>query len=257
MLVVISPAKKLDSESPSEKSLAYSKPAMLRSAQDLVEVARKLNYRQLADLMKLSDKLVKLNQQRYQDFSTPFTRSNAKQAALTFTGDTYLGLDASSFSKKDHDYAQDYLRILSGLYGVLRPLDLIQPYRLEMGVRLKTDKGKNLYDFWGEKITLNLNKSIIKTDSEYLLNCASNEYFKVIKPGLLKADVITPVFKQVKHGQARMLGMMAKRARGAMARHVIQNNIDRPEGLKDFKANGYRFQTRLSDPQIFEFHRTA
>ena len=257
MLVVISPAKKLDVDSTAEKGLAYSKPALLKPAQELIDVARKLSNKKLADLMKLSDALVELNQQRYRDFSTPFTRSNAKQAALTFTGDTYLGLDASSFSKEEHAYAQEHLRILSGLYGVLRQLDLMQAYRLEMGTRLKTSKGNNLYDFWDDKISLNLNKVIAKTGSKYLLNCASNEYFKVVKPDLLKADVITPVFKQVKDGQARMLGMMAKRARGAMARHVVQNRIESPEGLKDFRADGYRFQSKLSDSQIFEFHRRA
>ena len=257
MLVVISPAKKLDVESPAEKSLNFTKPARLGGSLDLINVARKLKHKQLADLMKLSDNLVELNLQRYKDFSTPFTKKNAKQAALTFMGDTYVGLDASSFSADEHKYAQDHLRILSGLYGVLRPLDLIQPYRLEMGIRLKTAKGKNLYDFWGEQITLNLNKSLSKVKSKYLINCASNEYYKVIKPGILKADIITTVFKQVKDGEARMLGMMAKRARGAMARYIIQNHIDRPEGLKDFKADGYRFQGKLSDPQTFEFHRKA
>ena len=257
MLVVISPAKKLDVDSRAEKTLAYSKPALLKPAQDLIDVARKLNNKQLADLMKLSEPLVKLNMQRYRDFSVPFTLSNAKQAALTFTGDTYQGLDASSFSNEEHDYAQQHLRILSGLYGVLRPLDLMQAYRLEMGIRLKTSKGNNLYDFWDEKITLNLNKAIAKTGSKYLINCASNEYFKAVKSDLLKADVITPVFKQVKDGQARMLGMMAKRARGAMARYIIQNRLESPEELKGFKSDGYRFQSKLSDLQIFEFHRRA
>ena len=257
MLVVISPAKKLDFASRADVKLPYTRPTMLKTSKDIIDVARKLSHRQLAKLMKISDKLVALNRQRYQDFSTPFNLGNAKQAALAFVGDTYLGLDASSFSTEEYAYAQEYLRILSGLYGLLRPLDLIQPYRLEMGIRLKTPLGKNLYDFWGDQITRGLNKSISKTKSKYLLNCASNEYIKAVKPDLLKADIITPVFKQVKDGQARMLGMMAKRARGAMARYVIQNKIGRPGELKDFKVDGYRFMRKFSDSQTFEYHRKA
>jgi uncharacterized protein len=257
MLVVISPAKKLDFESRADKALPATKPSMLKATEELIGVTRSLSRKKLADLMKISDKLVGLNRQRFQDFSTPFTKTNAKQAVLTFMGDTYLGLDAGSLSADDLDYAQDHLRILSGLYGLLRPLDLMQPYRLEMGIRLKTPGADNLYDFWADQITVNLNKSIVKTASKHLLNCASNEYFKAVKPNLLKADIVTPVFKQVKDGQARMLGMMAKRARGAMARYVIQNNIDRSAGLKDFKVDGYRFQAKLSNSELLEFHRRA
>jgi uncharacterized protein len=256
MLVVISPAKKLDLESSVEKTLKYSKPALLKSAEELIGAARQLSEKQLAKLMKLSEPLAKLNQQRYQDFSIPFTKSNAKQAVLTFNGDTYQGLDALSFSAEEHEYAQQHLRILSGLYGVLRPLDLIQAYRLEMGTKLKTEKGLNLYNFWGEQITRNINKNIVETESEYLLNCASNEYFKAVKLDLIKAKVVTPVFKQVKNGEARMLGMMAKRARGAMARYIVQNKVERLADLKEFKADGYRFQNKLSDSDKFEFHRS-
>lgn len=257
MLVVISPAKRLDFESHGDKDLPHTRPLMLKSAEAIIDVARSLSHKQLADLMNISDKLVVHNRQRYQNFSTPFNLTNAKQAALAFVGDTYLGLDACSFSTEEYAYAQEYLRILSGLYGLLRPLDLIQPYRLEMGIRLKTPLGKNLYDFWGDQITRGLNKSISKTKSKYLLNCASNEYIKAVKPDLLKADIITPVFKQVKDGQARMLGMMAKRARGAMARYVIQNKIGRPGELKDFNVDGYRFMRKFSDSRIFEYHRKA
>jgi uncharacterized protein len=255
MLVVISPAKKLDVESSVEKTLKHSKPAMLKPAQELIGVARQLSYKQLAKLMKLSEPLAKLNQQRYRDFTVPFTKINAKQAALTFNGDTYQGLDALSFSDTEHEYAQQHLRILSGLYGVLRPLDLIQAYRLEMGTKLKTEKGQNLYDFWGEQITKNLNKTLLSTESKYLINCASNEYFKAVKLDLIKANVLTPVFKQVKNGEARMLGMMAKRARGAMARYIVQNKVERLVDLKEFKADGYRFQSKLSDSDKFVFHR--
>lgn len=257
MLVVISPAKKLDFESRTNAALPYTKPSMLKATEELIDVARNLSHKQLANLMKISDKLVQLNQQRYQNFSTPFTLTNAKQAALTFTGDTYQGLDAGSMSAQELEYAQAHLRILSGLYGLLRPLDLMQPYRLEMGIKLKTHKGGNLYDFWGQQITQSLNKSIRSIDSNYLVNCASNEYFKAVNPDLLRADIITPVFKQARDGQARMLGMMAKRARGAMARYIMQNKIAQPEGLKDFRVDGYRFQSKHSDAQVFEFHRRA
>ena len=257
MLVVISPAKKLDFASPVLNSVPHSKPAMLKSASELIEVAKGLSHSELAKLMKISDKLVVENRQRYQDFSTPFTKKNARQAALAFVGDTYLGLDAGSLKADDYDYAQEHLRILSGLYGLLRPFDLMQAYRLEMGTRLKTNKGKDLYEFWDEKITRALNKSLEKSGSKYLLNCASNEYIKAVQPGALKAVIITPVFKQVKNGEARMLGMMAKRARGSMARFVIENRITEPAQLRDFKVDGYRYMARHSSADTLEFHRKA
>ncbi len=257
MLVLISPAKKQHAEIHADRALPYTRPTMLKATQELIEVARSLSHKQMADLMRISDKLVELNRQRYRDFSLPFTKDNARQAVLTFMGDTYRGLDAASMSAQDLDYAQKHLRILSGLYGLLRPLDLIQAYRLEMGIKMNTGKGGNLYEFWGQQITRNLNKSFSNTNSQYLINCASNEYFRALQPDALKADVITPVFSQVKDGQVRMMGMMAKRARGAMARYLIQNRIDRPEGLKDFSVDGYRFQARVSDSQIFEFYRQA
>jgi uncharacterized protein len=257
MLIVISPAKKLDFDNKTAAGLSFTRPAMLKASEDIIEVARGLSHKQMAGLMKISDPLVKLNRQRYQDFTTPFTKKNAKQAALAFTGDTYLGLDAQSFSSADYKYAQDNLRILSGLYGLLRPLDLIQAYRLEMGIKLKTARGKNLYEFWGDEITLALNKALAKNHSKFLLNCASNEYIKVVKTEQLKAEVITPEFKQVKNGESRMIGMMAKRARGAMARFVIQNEIDRVEDLKDFQTDGYQFQPKISGSQQLIFHRQA
>jgi cytoplasmic iron level regulating protein YaaA (DUF328/UPF0246 family) len=257
MLIVISPAKKLDFENKVDAGLSFTRPEMLKASEDIIDVARGLSHKQMTGLMKISDPLVELNRQRYQDFSTPFTKKNAKQAALAFIGDTYLGLDAQSFSSSDYNYAQDYLRILSGLYGLLRPLDLIQAYRLEMGIKLKTARGKNLYEFWGNEITFSLNKAIAKTNSQFLLNCASNEYIKVVKAEKLKAEVITPVFKQVKNGESRMIGMMAKRARGAMARFVIQNGVDRVDDLKDFQVQGYKFQPKISESRQLVFHRQA
>ena len=257
MLVVVSPAKKLDFSSFADKDLPSTKPAMLKSAEELVQVMQKYDLGKLGKLMKINDKIAGENVQRYKEFSTPFKPSNARQAVLAFNGDTYLGLEAQSLSQEEHEYAQSHLRILSGLYGVLRPLDLIQPYRLEMGLKLKTDKGDSIYDFWGEQITARLNRELAACGSEYLLNCASNEYMGAIQQDKLKAKIITPVFKQVKNGEARMLGMMAKRARGAMARFIVQNQVSTPKELELFKVDGYRFQRKLSDEQTMEFHRKA
>ena len=257
MLVVVSPAKKLDFSSFADSNLPSTKPAMLKSSQELVAVMQKYDLRKLSELMKVNDKIAEENVKRYKEFSTPFKPSNARQAVLAFNGDTYLGLEAQSLSEEEHEYAQSHLRILSGLYGVLRPLDLIQPYRLEMGLKLKTEKGDSIYDFWGEKITARLNRELAACGSEYLLNCASNEYIGAIQQDKLRAKVITPVFKQVKNGETRMLGMMAKRARGAMARFVVQNQVSTPKELESFKVDGYRFQRKLSDEQTMEFHRKA
>ena len=257
MIVVISPAKKLGLESRAAEGVAASKPELMADTTKLVEVLRGMSEKKLGTLMKLSDKLATLNHQRYQDFSLPLTKRNARQSVFTFMGDTYIGLDAATLQADDLEYAQSHLRILSGLYGVLRPLDLMQAYRLEMGTRLKTTQAANLYEFWGEKITDNLNATLTAQGSKFLLNCASNEYFKAIQPEGLDGSIITPVFKQVKNGEARMIGMMAKRARGALARFVLINQIDKPDDLKDFKADGYRFQKRLSSETHFEFHKSS
>lgn len=257
MLVVLSPAKKLDFNSVGSEDIPATKPRHLKYTSELIDVMKKQSPAELGKLMKLSDALAKLNHQRYQDFSTSFTRKNSRQAVLAFSGDTYIGLGAGQFSDEDFQYAQDHLRILSGLYGVLRPLDLIQPYRLEMGTRLKNSRGSNLYEFWGDELAKSLNKSLKACDSRFLLNCSSNEYFQVVKADSLQAEVINPVFKQVKNGEARMLGMMAKRARGALANFLVKNQIDKPEYLKDFRADGYRFQKNLSSDTQFEFHRKA
>ncbi|MAU40518.1 MAG: peroxide stress protein YaaA [Kordiimonas sp.] len=258
MLVVVSPAKKLDFEE-NFSSLPHSQPDFLDQSEELIEVARDLSREDIASLMKISDNLADLNYQRYRHFSRPFTLANAKQAVLAFKGDTYRGLDAETLSDDDMDYAQRHFRILSGLYGVLRPLDLIQPYRLEMGTKLANPSGKNLYEFWDQQITTSLNKALEDacgpSAQKVLVNCASQEYFKAVKPSALNGRVITPVFKEVKDGQARVLGMMAKKARGMMARYIIQQRIDIPEGLKDFDLDGYTFQPDLSDDNVLEFHR--
>lgn len=254
MLVLISPAKKLDA-TVKESALGHTQPDLIGETEQLVQVARKLSRGDLGRLMKISDTLADLNYHRFQAFRTPFTPDNAKQAVLAFTGDTYIGLDARSLSEDDLDYAQDHLRILSGLYGLLKPLDLMQPYRLEMGTKLSTPRGEDLYDFWGGKITAAINDAVAGEDEPVVVNLASNEYIKAVKADKLKARFITPVFKVVKDGQPKVLGMLAKRARGMMTRYIIENRIENVEGLKAFHSDGYRFVPELSDDDRLEFHK--
>ncbi|RMF10062.1 MAG: peroxide stress protein YaaA [Alphaproteobacteria bacterium] len=256
MLVLISPAKKLDTTI-KDSVLPHTQPELIGEAEQLVAVARKLSRGDLGRLMNISDKLADLNYQRFQAFRTPFTPDNAKQGVLAFTGDTYVGLDAGSLNDEDLAYAQDHLRILSGLYGLLRPLDLMQPYRLEMGTKLANPRGEDLYDFWGDRITEAINEAVAGEAEPVVVNLASNEYIKAVKADKLKARFITPVFKVVKDGQARVLGMLAKRARGMMARYIIENRIEDPEQLKGFDADGYRFVAELSDDDRLEFHKPS
>ena len=256
MIVVVSPAKKLDFESESIKP-DWSEPDYLDQSEKLINAARKLTRSKLAKIMNVSDAIADLNYERYREFSRPFTLANARQAVFAFKGDTYVGLDAETLSEEDLAYAQDHFRILSGLYGILRPLDLMQPYRLEMGCRLKVPYRKNLYDFWNGTLTAGLNDLLEEQNSKIVVNCASNEYFRSIKEKDLNATVITPVFKVVKDGMAKSPGMMTKKARGQMARFIIQNKIEKAEDLKKFNADGYKFIPSLSDEHKFEFHRVA
>jgi len=254
MLVVVSPAKKMDFSEDVTRS-GWSQPDFLEDSLNLIKAAKKLTRDEIAALMKISDKLADLNYNRYRSFSTPFTPANAKQAVFAFKGDTYVGLDADSLEEADLNYAQEHFRILSGLYGLLRPLDLIQPYRLEMGCRLANERGRNLYEYWGEGLSIAINDILAQHDNDILVNCASQEYFKAVKTDLIKGRIVTPVFKQVKEGHARALGMFAKRARGMMARYILTNKIDDFEGLKDFDLDGYKFQPSLSDHAVLEFHK--
>lgn len=242
MFCVVSPAKKLDFDSP-VPSAFHTQPAFWKDTVELSETTRKLSRSDLSQLMKISEKLADLNHARFQGFSSEQNTDNAKQAALAFSGDTYVGLDAETLSDDDFAFAQDHFGILSGFYGLLRPLDLIQPYRLEMGTRLANPRGNNLYDFWGGQIAERINEL---NGGQALINCASNEYFKAIDKKVLAGPVITPVFKEVKGGVAKTIGLMAKRARGAMARYIIQNRIDTPETIKDFAENGYVYREDLS-----------
>lgn len=256
MIVVVSPAKKLDFENDEVKP-NWSVPDYLDQSETLIKTARKMTRNDIAGLMKVSEKIADLNYERYRDFETPFTLTNSKQAAFAFKGDTYVGLEAETLSEDDLEFAQNHFRILSGLYGMLRPLDLMQPYRLEMGVRLKNPKGKNLYEFWGNTMTDGLNELLEKQQSKVIINCASNEYFKSVNEKELNGDVITPVFKIVKEGVAKSPGMMAKRARGMMARFIIQNKLDNAEDIKKFDLDGYKFMPALSNEDTFEYHKVV
>ncbi|MEZ5489970.1 MAG: peroxide stress protein YaaA [Gammaproteobacteria bacterium] len=240
MLVVLSPAKSLDLESP-VATRKFSQPEFLSEARKLVKDLKKLNPEELSELMHMSSKLGTLNYARFANWQTPFDKDNARPAIFTFIGDVYQGLEAKSFTSADLNYAQKHLRILSGLYGVLRPLDLMQPYRLEMGTRLATSKGQDLYGFWGRKLTSNLNEDLATEKGKILLNLASNEYFNAIDVKALDGTVITPVFKDFSNGKYRFLSFYAKQARGMMAAFVIRNRITTVEKLKEFDSAGYRF----------------
>jgi len=256
MIVVVSPAKKLDFENDEVKP-NWSVPDYLDQSETLIKTARKMTRNDIAGLMKVSEKIADLNYERYRDFETPFTLTNSKQAAFAFKGDTYVGLEAETLSEDDLEFAQNHFRILSGLYGMLRPLDLMQPYRLEMGVRLKNPKGKNLYEFWGNTLIDGLNELLEKQKNKVIINCASNEYFKSVNEKELNGGVITPVFKIVKEGVAKGPGMMAKRARGMMARFIIQNKLEKAEEIKKFDMDGYKFMPALSNEDTFEYHKVV
>jgi uncharacterized protein len=256
MIIVLSPAKSLDYDTPPHIP-THTLPDFIDDAAALIDELRVLSPQQIASLMDISDPLAQLNFQRYADWSRTFSPENAKQAVLAFNGDVYEGFDARSLSATDLDYAQRHVRVLSGLYGLLRPLDLLQPYRLEMGTRFANARGKDLYAFWGERITQALNAQLqTRTDaSRVLVNCASTEYFRSVKPKLLDAPVITPVFEDWKGGRYKIISFHAKRARGLMARHVVENRIETPEGLKTFAAEGYAFDAAASNDANYVFRR--
>jgi len=254
MLIVVSPAKTLDYETPA-KTRVFTQPDYLDNSQQLITRLRQLQPHDIASLMKVSDKIAGLNFERYQNWDKKFTVKNAKQSVLAFKGDVYTGLDAESFSAKDFSFAQKHLRVLSGLYGLLRPLDLMQAYRLEMGTRLDTDQGKNLYEFWGSTITDGLNAQLKKIKSKTLINLASNEYFKAVKPRELNAEIITPAFKEFKNGDYKMIGFYAKKARGMLSRYIIQHQLSNPEDIKTFSEDGYKLNKKLSKDNSWVFTR--
>ncbi len=254
MLMVISPAKKLDFESPA-KIIDFSDSEFLDDSQQLAEIMKKYTPNQLSKLMHLSDKLAQLNSARYGEWQRPFNLSNAKQAVYGFQGDVYQGLDIETLKKPAINYLQKNLRILSGLYGYLKPLDLIQPYRLEMGTKLNNPKGKDLYVFWQQTITNAVNKDLSKNNTLHLINLASNEYFKAIEKNSVNGSIITPAFKDWKNGQFKMISFYAKKARGLMVRYAAENKITNPQDLKNFDLDGYRFAEDMSTDTGWTFTR--
>ena len=254
MLMVISPAKTLDFET-SAKTKVSTQPDFLDQSQQLIDQLRELSPSDISDLMSISDKLGNLNFDRFLNWHTPFDADNAKQAVLAFKGDVYTGLDAESFNSKEFKFAQKHLRILSGLYGLLRPLDYIQPYRLEMGTRFANKSGDNLYQFWGGQITAAMNAQLKKSSSDVLLNLASNEYFKSIQQKNINADIITPVFKDLKNGKYKIISFYAKKARGLMSAYVIKNQLTDVDKIKQFDTGGYRYNAAMSSAREWVFTR--
>lgn len=255
MLLVVSPAKTLDYES--ELPLSedqFTQPELLKDSQVLVNQLKEYSPSEIGSLMKLSDKLAVLNATRFVEWKKPFTPKNARPAVYAFKGDVYTGLDAYQLTKQDMKFAQKHLRILSGLYGLLKPLDLMQAYRLEMGTKLENERGKDLYAFWGNKITDQLNLDL-KAKGDVLINLASNEYFKSVQKKALNAEIITPVFKDEKNGQYKVISFFAKKARGMMAAYIIQNRITKAEDIKSFDVAGYQFNPDMSKGNEWVFSR--
>ena len=254
MLMVLSPAKSLDFDTPARVK-AYTLPDFLAQSAELVQLLRALSMQQVAKMMSLSDSLAALNVARYSAWHPDFNLTNAKQAMFAFNGDVYEGLSAATLSREDIDFAQQHLRILSGLYGVLRPLDLIQPYRLEMSTPLRSDVGDTLYAFWDQVPTQQINLELGSHAHRVLINLASEEYFKVIRPKFLESRICTPVFQDGKNGQYKVVSVYAKRARGLMARYIITKKIAEPEALKAFDGEGYRYTPEVSDATKWVFRR--
>ncbi|HCT5522639.1 TPA: peroxide stress protein YaaA [Klebsiella aerogenes] len=254
MLILISPAKTLDYQSPLATT-RYTQPELLEHSQQLIGIARKLTAPQIGKLMSISDKLADLNATRFHDWHPDFTPQNARQAILAFKGDVYTGLQAETFSEADFDFAQQHLRMLSGLYGVLRPLDLMQPYRLEMGIKLENPQGKDLYHFWGDIITDKLNQALQAQGDDIVINLASDEYFKSVKPKKLQGQLIKPVFLDEKNGKFKVISFYAKKARGLMSRYIIENRLTRPEQLQAFNSEGYFFDGEASEKGKLVFKR--
>ncbi|MGB5276525.1 MAG: peroxide stress protein YaaA [Gammaproteobacteria bacterium] len=254
MLITLSPSKGQDFDSPSPSN-TYSKPESLKDSELLIKELRKYKRQDIQQLMAVSENIAQLNAERFKSFKTPFTTKNAKQAIFAFKGDVYSGIEIEEYREADLHYAQDHLRILSGLYGCLRPLDLIQPYRLEMKTRLTNTRGENLYQFWGDSITDTLNKQLEKQKAPVLVNLASNEYFKSVKPKKLKGRLLNINFKETRDGKTRIVAIFAKRARGMMADYILRNRIEKPEQIKKFNQGGYRFSRELSDDKQWTFVR--
>jgi len=255
MLIVLSPAKSLDYKTPA-KVKAPTLPEFVSESAKLIADLKKLAPQEVADLMGLSDQLAILNVGRYRDWSKKFTDHNSKPAIYAFDGDVYDGFDVKTLNTKAVDFAQEHIRILSGLYGALRPLDLMQPYRLEMGTAFKNARGKDLYAFWGERVTNSIKQVLEKQKKPLLLNLASEEYFKVLQPKKLDCPVIAPIFQDEKDGKYKIISFYAKRARGLMARYVVENRITDPADLKGFNLDGYKYDAAQSKPDKPVFRRS-
>ena len=254
MLFIISPAKTLDYNSPISTE-GQSDIPFLKESKQLVRVLKKYKADDIAQLMGVSAKIAYLNYDRFAQWKAPFTEGESRQALYAFKGEVYNGLDAYSLSQENADYAQSHMRMLSGLYGILRPYDMILPYRLEMGTKLQTDKFKNLYEFWGDKLTKNLQKAIDESGTSVLVNLASNEYFKAINTKKIKSPIITPIFKEAKGNSYKVISIFAKKARGLMSRYIIENKIENPEDLKHFDKEGYFYNEELSTETELTFTR--
>ena len=245
MLALISPAKTLDYETALPTDV-HTLPRLLTHSQQLIDSSRQLSATQIADLMKVSEKIAQLNVARFKDWQPEFNFSNARQAVFAFKGDVYTGLDAYALNDSQIEYAQQHLRMLSGLYGLLRPLDLMMPYRLEMGTKLHNVRGHNLYQFWDHHITDLINQDLANAESELLLNLASDEYYKSVNVAEIRAEIIKPVFLDQKNGKYKVISFYAKKARGLMARYMIENQLQRIEDLKSFNLDGYYFDSGSS-----------
>ena len=254
MLITLSPSKGQDFELAAPTN-AFTIPQQLKDSEKLIKQLRKLSVKKKKKMMSLSDNLAELNFQRYKDFGLPFNQQNAKQAIFAFKGDVYSGINTSSMAQQDFEYAQNHVRILSGLYGYLRPLDLIQPYRLEMKTKLENSKGADLYQFWGESITNLLNDEFKTHSQKVLVNLASNEYWKSVQPKKLNAKVINVAFKEVKDSKARIIAIFAKKARGMMTDFIVRNRVETVDGLKDFNYENYKFDASTSNENSFVFTR--
>ena len=254
MIITLSPSKGQDFASPIQVH-RVTRPRMLDDSQVLIDELKQYSVDQVRDLMSVSENIAKLNVERFRRFSTPFTETNARPALFAFKGDVYRGIPVTEYEPDDLEYAQAHLRMLSGLYGCLRPLDLIQPYRLEMKTKLSNPRGDNLYQFWGDRITRCLNAELAQQEEPVLVNLASSEYFKSVKPKLLEGRLLHIAFKEVKNGKARVIAVFAKRARGLMADFIIRNRIEQAEGIKKFDLAGYQFASDESDNKQWVFTR--
>lgn len=254
MLALISPAKTLDYETALPTD-TYTQPRLLEQSQQLIDVCRKLSATEIASLMSVSEKIANLNVDRFRDWNADFDFSNARQALFAFKGDVYTGLDAYHLKDQDIDFAQQHLRMLSGLYGLLRPLDLMMPYRLEMGTKLKNARGHNLYEFWGNMITDQINQDLAEIDAKVLVNLASDEYYKSVNEKKIQAEIIKPVFLDQKNGKYKVISFYAKKARGLMTRYLIENQLNQAEQLKAFDSEGYYFDAESSSNKELVFKR--